>query len=100
MENQDKKEAIKERKEAVEDAATALISEEVAMQEKQIAMETADQYNETLVQIEEEVNSMKQMNVRYPQNLQRLNTINEKIELSREHVKTIEARPIRRPEEQ
>jgi serine phosphatase RsbU (regulator of sigma subunit) len=100
LENQAKKDAIEGEKEATEIAAVAEEQKEVAYVEREIALKKADQYNEALVQIEEDVNSMKQMNVHFPENLQRLNTITKKIELSREQVRNLDERPVRRVEEE
>jgi len=100
LENQAKKDAIEGEKAAQEMTTVATEQKENAVMEKEIAQQTADRYNEALTQIEREVNSMKQMNIRYPENLEKLNTISKKIELSREQVRNLEERPIRRLEEE
>jgi len=100
LENQAKKDAIEGEKAAQEMTTVATEQKENAVMEKEIAQQTADRYNEALTQIGREVSSMRELNIESPVYRQKLNTIDRNIELSREHVRNLEERPIRRLEEE
>ncbi len=99
MENLEKKEAVEDKIVAEKKAVKAEKKEEQAVEEKEVAQQKVVEYNETLMEIENEVRYLKEANVEMPEYHRRLDVISDRIDLTRQPVKVIDGQRYKRIDE-